>query len=358
MKRACSILLALLLAALAAVPAFAYSDVVWSKDTTITQFGYDVDNAVVKSGVTVTLKEYSPDPMALIIHKSLTVETGGKITGAGSIMMLEGSAYSGLDLYYKVAGAEKLLDPANLAELIKQDPEKRCVFCFQKSSGHFVLQGYDFEADPFFVPPADDGDGGNSAAEDAAARDLKIARQLEQLGLMKGAGRNADGSTNFALERPATRVEAVVLLIRLMGLDAEASAYDAEKCPFSDVPVWAREELAYAYDHGLAKGVGGGKFGIGQATPQQFLTFVLRAMGYSDDGDDPDFNWKTSDLLAKNLGIIAGEGDLQNFTRGTCVRIMEAALRNSMKGGGRLWEKLVSDGIFTEEQYKSVMGEQ
>jgi len=352
-KKIISALLALILALLSAVPAMAYSDVTWSKDTTITQFTFNVDNAIVKNGVTVTMKEYTPDPMALIIHKSLTVESGGKLTGAGSIMFMEGSKYSGLDLYYKVSGKETLLDPADLEALITQDPEKRLVFSWDKNSGHFVLSGYDFDADPFSVPESGQ-DGDTSAAEAVNTRDLETAERLNKLGLLKGAGYNDDGSVNYALGRPATRVEAVVLLIRLLGQEEEALAYDAEKCPFSDVPGWAESYLAFAYDTGLANGVGGGRFGTGSATPQQFLTFVLRAMGYSDKNGE-DFTWREPEELAMKTGILAGEGDLQNFNRGTCVRIMEAALRNSLKSGGKLWEKLVADGVFTEAQYRAVM---
>lgn len=355
-KKLLALTLTLMLTLLSAVPVLAYSDVTWSSDTTLTQFGYDVENAVVKSGVTVTLKEYTPDPMALIIHGSLTVEDGGKITGAGSIMFYEGAKYSGIDLYYDVAGKEKLLDQAKLDALIAQDSEKRCVFYWFKPTQHYVLYGYNFAVDPFDVPKPADGGNSGAEADPNAALYLKLASQLKALGLFKGAGTNADGSVNFALERPATRVEAVVLLIRLLGKEAEANATDPAECPFSDVPVWAREELAYAYKTGLAGGVGQGKFGMGDATPQQFLTFVLRAMGYSDSGENADFSWRTPEALAMKIGIIAGEHDLDNFSRGSCVRIMEAALRNSLKAGGRLWEKLVANGVFTEAQYKSVMG--
>ena len=356
MKKTVSIALALMLALLSAVPAFAAGDVTWSKDTTLTNFINRYDNATVKAGVTLTMKEFKPDPQGLEIVKSLTVEQGGKITGGGTIIFERGAVCTGLELYYKVAGKEKLL-PVTLAELVKTEPsaDYRPTFNFDSSTGHYVLAA-NYASDPFETPqPADGGSG--SGAADAAGRDLAIAKQLEQLGLMKGAGRNTDGSTNFALDRAPTRVEAVVLLIRLLGKEEEANAFDPAKCPFSDAPNWAREELAYAYETGLANGVGGGKFGTGNATPQQFLTFVLRAMGYSDSGSGADFSWRSPETLAMNTGILGGEGDLQNFTRGTCVRIMEAALRNSLKTGGRLWEKLAADGVFTEAQYKSVMGQ-
>lgn len=78
------------------------------------------------------------------------------------------------------------------------------------------------------------------------------------------------------MENPPTRTEAVVLLIRLLGKDAEALAYPAERCPFPDVADWARSYIAYAYDTGPTNGIGDGKFGAGVATLQQFETFVLQ----------------------------------------------------------------------------------
>ena len=43
------------------------------------------------------------------------------------------------------------------------------------------------------------------AADDAQ---MTAAQTLYSLGLMKGAGKNADGTPNFALDRAATRAEA------------------------------------------------------------------------------------------------------------------------------------------------------
>ena len=65
------------------------------------------DNATVKAGVTVTMKELKPDPRGLEIGRSLTVEPGGTIVG-GSLIFERGATCSGLDLYYVIAGQEKL----------------------------------------------------------------------------------------------------------------------------------------------------------------------------------------------------------------------------------------------------------
>lgn len=49
-----------------------------------------------------------------------------------------------------------------------------------------------------------------------------LAEGLHEFGLFDGTGVNADGSPIYSLERSATRQEAVVMLIRLLGKETEA----------------------------------------------------------------------------------------------------------------------------------------
>lgn len=348
MKKAISILLALVMTLSLALPAFAYDDKVFAESETLPgQMGFDYDSVTVKSGVTVTFRDLGSDPQTLWIHKSLAVEDGAGFAGPGSIAFVGDASFSGIDLYYTVGGAEKLLDPVNLAALIKDDPENRSIFNYSRETGHFVLSGYDFEVDPFEVPAH--ADGGSSGFFDPT---VLFAEGLKTLGIFNGVGNNPDGTVNFDLNRAPTREEAVVLLIRLLGKDAEAKGYPAEKCPFTDVSDWAKSYLAYAYDNGITNGIGGGLFGVGEATVEQFQTFVLRAMGYSDK-DGLDFTWDHPEKLAEKLGIVLSENDKANFTRGVCVRIMEIALRNAMKTGERLADKLIEQGVFTKDAFEA-----
>ncbi len=340
-KRFACYILSLALVMAAVMPAFATGDTVFSRDTTLTKFINRYNRVTIKSGVTITMNEMKPDPQGLEIGESLTVERGGSITGPGIIIFNRGAVSSGLDLYYAVGGQEILL-PVDLNGVLKLFPnldDYRPTFRFNSETGHFVLDG-GFVSDPFAQP---------SAGGSLQNRTLQIAEALKTLGLFRGTGTNADGSTNFALDRAPTRIEAVIMLIRLLGREEEALAFPASACVFEDVPEWARSYVAYAYESGMTKGVSATKFGTGEATVYQFLTFVLRAMGYSEAAGD--FYWDRSDLLADKLGLIAGDDDLQNFTRGTAVRIMEAALRNAMRDGTKLYQKLADSGVFTEEAY-------
>ena len=128
-----------------------------------------------------------------------------------------------------------------------------------------------------------------------AVRDLyfeeQLAGKLKNLGLFQGVS-----ETDFALDRAPTRVEALVMLIRLLGDDQKAKNSGATH-PFTDVPQWADAYVGYAYQNGLTNGVSQTTFGTGTASAQMYLTFVLRALGYSDTNGE-DFSWSNPYSLA------------------------------------------------------------
>lgn len=338
MRRILTLLLALVLVFAAAVPVFAAGDVTWSKDTTLTKFINAYDNATVKSGVTVTMKEMKPDPQGLEIKKSLTVESGGTIKGGGCIIFERDAVCTGFDLYYIAGGREKLL-PVGIAELVKLFPsgDYKPNFNWNASTGHFVLASV-FEGDPFEAGAG----GGNRDPE-------KFANALKSLGLFLGS------DSGFELGRKPTRIEAVIMLIRLLGKEGEAKS-GTYTHPFTDVPEWADSYIGYAYEKSLANGTGSTTFGTEDATAQMFLTFVLRALGYQDDTKGgSDFSYDNAVDFAQSRGLVGGPDEINNFNRGSCVMEMESALRQSLKTGDPLYKKLVSEGVFTEEAYKAAM---
>ncbi len=102
--------------------------------------------------------------------------------------------------------------------------------------------------------------------------------ELKQLGVIKG---DQNGNLNAASN--LTREEAIVTLTRMMGLESLAVECVDEQ-PFSDVQAdnWARPYLGFAKKKGWTNGIGAGKFGLGQeVTLQEYLTFMLRALGYT-----------------------------------------------------------------------------
>jgi len=193
-----------------------------------------------------------------------------------------------------------------------------------------------------------------SAVAAPEGRDLStaeaLAADLKSLGLFKGAS-----DTDFELGREPTRTEAIVMLIRLLGKESEALSSEYQH-PFTDVEPWADKYIGYAYEMKLTNGSSPTEFGTEPATADMFLTFVLRALGYSDT-DGVDF---TSDkplniagqVLASQAGILPSSVNRKSFLRADVVLISYAALHAKIKGSSQtLAQKLIADGVFTQEQF-------
>lgn len=192
------------------------------------------------------------------------------------------------------------------------------------------------------------------AADDTHA---EAARCLYELGLFQGVGTNADGTPDFALDRAPTRAEAVTMLVRLLGKEAEAKAGTWET-PFTDVADWAKPYVGYAYNNKLTTGTSATTFG-GDITVNatQYLTMVLRALGYSDKWED-DFQWDAAWGKADKVGLTHGEynADTTSFTRGDVAAISKSALTTP-----RLWKPeseqffyvLFEEGVITPAQVKA-----
>jgi len=177
---------------------------------------------------------------------------------------------------------------------------------------------------------------------------LTAAEELKALGLFKGVS-----DTDFALERAPSRVEAIVMLIRILGKEEEALKA-GQTHPFTDVPAWADSYVSYAYSTGLTKGVSATEFGTSDASAQMFVTFVLRALGYSDT-DGKDFNWDKPFALASGVGLLKNGVDRQNFLRADVALVSKNALSAKLKGTTTtLAQKLMADGAIDSEIYNTL----
>lgn len=193
------------------------------------------------------------------------------------------------------------------------------------------------------VLPASAAVGRDTTLEEMLAADLK------QLGLFKGVS-----DTDFALRRTPDRTEALVMLIRLLGKESEAMS-GRWTHPFADVPSWADKYVGYAYQTGLTNGVGETLFGGDTpASGYMYLTFVLRALGYSDE-NGLDFTWDNPYGLARTTGVLPEGTDTTDFWRADVVRVSYAALPVKLKNSDKaLYERLIESGAFNREQYNTV----
>ncbi len=109
---------------------------------------------------------------------------------------------------------------------------------------------------------------------------------LKEAGLFRGSDKG------FELNRAPTRIEGLVMFLRLLGLEEEALNSSGREAPFRDVPTWGKPYVDYAYRSGFVKGIGNNQFGSLQAmTAKDYQTLILRASDYEEG---VDFRWETS----------------------------------------------------------------
>ena len=169
------------------------------------------------------------------------------------------------------------------------------------------------------------------------------ARGLYTLGLAQGYDTTG---TNFGLEDKMTRIQTVVQVIRFLGKEAEVKAGTFTH-PFTDVPAWANNYVGYAYANNITSGRSATKFDPdGVVEEMQFLTFMLRAIGYKDA--EGDFVWNNPFALAKKIGMNDSDSAAVTFVRGDAFRISWNALYATAKNNSPVYENLISAGVFAK----------
>ncbi|MCL2044978.1 MAG: S1C family serine protease [Oscillospiraceae bacterium] len=174
-----------------------------------------------------------------------------------------------------------------------------------------------------------------------------LANDLKTLGLFRGVS-----DTDFDLNRAPSRVEALVMLIRVLGKESEALS-SSNSHPFTDVAGWADPYVGYAYANNLTNGISDTQFGTGRASAAMYLTFVLRALDY-DDTNGADFTWNDPFTLATTVGILPDFVNISTFWRADVVVISYASLAVTMKNSSQtLAQKLIAADVFTLNLYNA-----
>lgn len=181
-------------------------------------------------------------------------------------------------------------------------------------------------------------------------KQLDQADALNHLGLFLGTGQG------YELDARLDRSQSITLILRMLGEIAEAEK-GGYTHPFTDVPKWADKYVAYAYEKGYVKGYSATTFGgTDQVSDFQYLTMVLRAMGYSDSGETPDFDYRKSAVLGRELGLVPSAGDDPDFVRGNAVEIFWNAMSTKLKNSDEtLSERLIAQKVFTQAQFNTAL---
>ena len=178
-----------------------------------------------------------------------------------------------------------------------------------------------------------------------AANYTNCADSLHEMGLFQGT------QNSYDLDRTPTRAEAAVMLVRLLGKEAEAKAL-TYTAPFTDLKGWEKPYVQYLYSNGLANGTNRTTFHpTGKCTAQMYAVFLLRALGYSDTAD---FSYANAIETAREQGIYdTGIINVQNFLRDDAAAASYTVLSVSPKNSeGTLLDQLVSENAITEADAK------
>ena len=173
------------------------------------------------------------------------------------------------------------------------------------------------------------------------------AESLSGMGVFLGSG------AGFELERAPTRIEGIIMLIRLLGAENEAKARTGSTIPFRDVPAWASGYVSYAYEKGLTKGVTNTSFGSNNSMDAKaFVTFALRSLGYQDAAGD--FSYQNSLNFANGLGLLDqnfySELNGKTFVRAHVARLSYDTLKFRPKGSEALLiDTLMASGNISEK---------
>ena len=176
-----------------------------------------------------------------------------------------------------------------------------------------------------------------SALEGEAAR---AADTLAALNIVRG---------DYALDAPATRAHAAVLLVRLAGAEQEASRQAVTaRSPYYTAPAYARSSIAYAAARGWITSLTAQSYRPDEpVTADAWCSMLLRMLGYSDRSGD--FTPSGAAVFAQRIGLLSQplSGEL---TRGQLFQSIRDALTFSYKdGSATVAERLVERGAASRD---------
>jgi len=179
------------------------------------------------------------------------------------------------------------------------------------------------------------------------------AYSLNQLG---GLFRGSD--KGWELDRAPTRVEAAIMLVRFLGLESEAMALTETTYPFEDVNPLLGQYVELLYRLGLTNGTSDLTFSPNrEITLNEYMTFMLRALEYSEERDQ--FAWESAAEDALGLGVLSQSQydrlTSGGFDRGLMAYVSLLTLTAEDPMGVPLWERLCDDGVLDRKIVEDIL---
>lgn len=166
----------------------------------------------------------------------------------------------------------------------------------------------------------------NSQAYATENKFKEAGEYLKSIGIIKGQD---SGDLNIAAN--VTREQAIVVLIRAMGVEQEAKLIPTKNMLFKDVDSnnFYASYIEYARLKGWTKGIDGTEFGFGKLADKNMMaSFLVRSLRYSGLDYAEEFE------LSKKIGIFSDldSDNSINFTRGQMFVMLDNALSKNMNG--------------------------
>ena len=164
---------------------------------------------------------------------------------------------------------------------------------------------------------------------------------LDELGLFQGT------EHGYELDRTMTRAEGAVMLVRLLGGEAEAKI-STYQTPFTDVPDWAQPYVGWLYENKLTNGTFKSTYSPNNPMRfEQYAWFTGRAAGFTDNDVASGKTHLSAEAYRREYG--------SEITRGQAVALSMDTLYAQMNGETRtLADRLIEQGVFTQESWNSV----
>jgi len=176
---------------------------------------------------------------------------------------------------------------------------------------------------------------------------LWYAEQLNSMGLFEGS------NNGYELDSPLNREQSITMIVRLMGEEKQVKEKSYIQV-FDDVPAerWSFPYVMYCYENGITKGTGEKEFSPEkQVTAEQYITFILRLLGYDDIFPETAYEKAVmSGLLSSQV-----KNDLkskQEFLRKDMVYVSYRSLKTKTSTGKVLAFVLAEKGVITNEKAK------
>lgn len=166
--------------------------------------------------------------------------------------------------------------------------------------------------------------------------EYEAAQRLSYLGLLGGSGWK-DGKIDFELERSITKLEAVILCVRMLGVETEVLETPLEH-PFTDVPEWGSAYVGYFYENGLFHAEESTEFfpDNGVST-QEFLVLMFYALEYPVQ--EVDQYTALAGISGVRANICTELKD--TITRGDAVMMLFRTLNANVNGSDKLLSQVL-----------------